>query len=232
MKILLIEDEERLAKNIVRFFEGENYSVNMALDGEEGLDLALSYNYDCIILDILLPGMNGFEICNFLRNEIQSDVPVILLTALGEVENKIEGFNLGADDYLSKPFDLRELHARVEALIRRNQLKRGLNISCGDLHINTKSQKAFCGDRIIELSKKEYLILEFFMRNPGTVFTREEIIDKLWGVGNEPKSNIVDVYIRYLRKKLEPCKMDDCIETVKGKGYRLNDEKVQDESKK
>jgi len=229
MKLLVIEDEEKLAKNIANFMEGEDFSVDMALDGEEGLDLALSSSYDCIILDILLPGMDGFEICSFLRNEMKSDIPIILLTALGEVENKIKGLNIGADDYLSKPFDLRELLARVKALIRRNQLKRGVTISCGKLRMNTKNQKAYYEDKFMELSKKEYLILELFMKNPGTVFTREEIIDRLWETGNEPRSNIVDVYVRYLRKKLEPFGIDHCIETAQGKGYRLNEEKVKNE---
>jgi DNA-binding response OmpR family regulator len=229
MKLLVIEDEEKLARNIVQFMEGEKFLVDMALNGEEGLDLALSNSYDCIILDVLLPGMDGFEVCTFLRNDMKSDIPIILLTALGEVENKIKGLNIGADDYLSKPFDLRELLARVEALIRRNQLKRGLSISCGKLKINTKSQKVYCGDEQIELSKKEYQILEFLMKNSGTVFSREDIIGRLWEIGNEPRSNIVDVYIRYLRKKLEPCGMEFCIETVQGKGYRLNEEKVNDE---
>lgn len=223
MKLLIIEDERKLSDNISDFLKGEGYSVDAAFDGEEGLDLALERSYDCIILDILLPGMDGLSLCKFLREEIKSTVPILMLTALGELDNRIEGLNSGADDYLPKPFDLHELLARIKALLRRANLRGGERIACGELVLDSRKQTVFCGERPIELSAREFSILELFMRNPGTVFTREEITDKIWESGYEPRSNIVDVYIRYIRKKLEALMLDHIIETVQGRGYRLRE---------
>ena len=223
MKLLIIEDERKLSDNISDFLKGEGYSVDAAFDGEEWLELALERSYDCIILDILLPGMDGLSLCKFLREEIKSTVPILMLTALGELDNRIEGLNAGADDYLPKPFDLHELLARIKALLRRANLRGGERIACGELVLDSRKQTVFYGERPIELSAREFSILELFMRNPGTVFTREEITDKIWESGYEPRSNIVDVYIRYIRKKLEALKLDHIIETVQGRGYRLRE---------
>jgi DNA-binding response OmpR family regulator len=224
MKLLIIEDERKLSDNISDFLKGEGYSVDAAFDGEEGLDLALERSYDCIILDILLPGMDGLSLCRFLREEIKSTVPILMLTALGELDNRIEGLNAGADDYLPKPFDLHELLARIKALLRRANLRGGEKIACGELLLDSRKQTVLYRERPIELSAREFSILELLMRNPGMVFTREEITDKIWESGYEPRSNIVDVYIRYIRKKLEALKLDHIIETVQGRGYRLREE--------
>lgn len=224
MKILVVEDNEKLAENIKKYLELEGFIVDLAYDGNEGLDLALSYNYDCIILDIILPGMSGIEICRFLRNEENSQVPILMLTALGSVENRVEGLNAGADDYMPKPFDLRELVARVRALIRRNQVVRQETLKYGDLVMNLQTREASCKGEPLNLSSKEFSLLELFMRNPGVVFSREQILDKLWESGFEPRSNIVDVYVLYLRKKLKPFDYDEKIETVHNIGYRLKKE--------
>ena len=223
MKLLIIEDERKLSDNISDFLKGEGYSVDAVFDGEEGLDLALERSYDCIILDILLPGMDGLSLCKFLREEIKSTVPILMLTALGELDNRIEGLNAGADDYLPKPFDLHELLARIKALLRRAQLRGGEKIACGELVLDSRKQTVLYRERPVELSAREFSILELLMRNPGTVFTREEITDKIWESGYEPRSNIVDVYIRYIRKKLEALMLDHIIETVQGRGYRLRE---------
>jgi len=224
VKILVVEDNKKLAENIKKYLELEGFIVDLAYDGNEGLDLALSYNYDCIILDIILPGMSGIEICRFLRDEEKSQVPILMLTALGSVENRVEGLNAGADDYMPKPFDLRELVARVRALIRRNQVVRQETLKYGDLVMNLQTREVSCKGEPLNLSSKEFSLLELFMRNPGVVFSREQILDKLWESGFEPRSNIVDVYVLYLRKKLKPFGYDEKIETVHNIGYRLKKE--------
>lgn len=203
MKILVVEDNKKLAENIKKYLELEGFIVDLAYDGNEGLDLALSYNYDCIILDIILPGMSGIEICRFLRDEEKSQVPILMLTALGSVENRVEGLNVGADDYMPKPFDLRELVARVRALIRRNQVVRQETLKYGDLVMNLQTREVSCKGEPLNLSSKEFSLLELFMRNPGVVFSREQILDKLWESGFEPRSNIVDVYCALPEKKAQ-----------------------------
>lgn len=221
MKLLVVEDERKLAENIARFLSKSGFTVDIALDGDEGLDLLLERDYDCLILDILLPGMNGLEICKYLREEVISSVPILILTAMGETNDRIEGLEAGADDYLSKPFDLRELLARIKALIRRNQLRGGVTVAYGKLELDSRRALFSFQGNPIDFSSREFSILELLMRNPGMVFSREEITGKIWDSDYEPRSNIVDVYIRYIRKKLEPLGLGDCIETVKGKGYKL-----------
>ncbi|CCU83959.1 MULTISPECIES: response regulator transcription factor [Mesotoga] len=221
MKLLVVEDEKKLLENVAAFLERKGFLVDTAQDAEDGLDLALERNYDCIILDVILPGMGGYEFCRFLREEIGSDVPIIIITALGEIDSRIKGLKIGADDYLPKPFDLRELEARVRALIRRNQLRSEPVIRYGPLTYDSRSGVFSCSKKELSLTSRESSILELFLRNPGTVFSREEITDKIWETGFESRSNIVDVYIRYIRRKLEAAGILDIIQTVPGKGYGL-----------
>jgi two-component system copper resistance phosphate regulon response regulator CusR len=220
MKILLIEDNEKLAKNIESFLTDKGYSVEIAYDGDSGLDLALEKNYSCILLDIILPGLNGFELSEFLRKE-EINSPILMLTALEDVDNKIKGFGAGADDYLSKPFDLRELFARIKALIRRNQLVKAEDLRVGKLTLNSKKREVFFDKKILKLSVKEFSILELFMKNPEIAFTRERIYEILWDNITNQKSNIIDVYVLYLRRKLKAVGCEDYIETIPGTGYRL-----------
>ncbi len=220
MKILLIEDNEKLAKNIESFLTEKGYSVEVAYDGDSGLDLALEKNYSCILLDIILPGLNGFELSEFLRKE-EINSPILMLTALEDVDNKIKGFGAGADDYLSKPFDLRELLARIKALIRRNQLVKAEDLRVGKLTLNSKKREVFFDKKALKLSVKEFSILELFMKNPEIAFTRERIYEILWDNITNQKSNIIDVYVLYLRRKLKTVGCEDYIETIPGTGYRL-----------
>ena len=221
MKLLIVEDEKRLLDNVVSFFERSGFLVDASQNAEEGLDLALERSYDCIVLDVLLPGMNGYEFCRFLREEMKSDVPIIIITALGEVDSRIEGLEIGADDYVPKPFDLRELEARVRALVRRNQLKIESIVQSGPLRYDSRKEVFTCSGGRLDLTSREVSIFALLFRNPGAVFSREEITDKIWETGFEPRSNIVDVYINYIRRKLESAGMYDVIETVPGKGYRF-----------
>jgi len=223
MRILIVEDEEKLCDNIALFLSNEGFTVDKALDGEEGLDLALENTYDCIVLDVLLPGLSGIEFCKFMRNEMSSNVPILMLTALGELEQRIEGLNAGADDYLPKPFDLRELLARINAIIRRNQTLSDGRVLYGELVLDSKRHLVHLRGEELELSAREFSILELFLRNPGRVFSREEITDRVWETGYESRSNIVDVYISYIRKKLENRGLKDLLETVPGFGYRLKE---------
>jgi DNA-binding response OmpR family regulator len=223
MRILIVEDEEKLCDNIALFLSNEGFTVDKALDGEEGLDLALENTYDCIVLDVLLPGLSGIEFCKFMRNEMSSNVPILMLTALGELEQRIEGLNAGADDYLPKPFDLRELLARINAIIRRNQTLSDGRVLYRELVLDSKRHLVHLRGEELELSAREFSILELFLRNPGRVFSREEITDRVWETGYESRSNIVDVYISYIRKKLENRGLKDLLETVPGFGYRLKE---------
>ncbi|AKI97970.1 response regulator transcription factor [Kosmotoga pacifica] len=219
MKILIVEDNERLAENIKAGFRAHGYLVDVATTGEAGLELALVTDYDVIVLDVMLPDISGFTFCASLREE--KATPVLMLTALGDIDNKLKGFSVGADDYLPKPFDFRELLARVEALIRRNQPDKSGELRYLELKMDLKARELRFGDKPIKLSAREFGILELFMRYPGTVFSREQIINKVWESHYEPKSNIVDVYILYLRNKLKPFGYDRYLETVSRIGYRL-----------
>ena len=171
---------------------------------------------------MLLPDISGFDFCKFIRDEEKSPVPILMLTALDDVDNRVRGLQMGADDYLPKPFDFRELMARTRALIRRSQLVHEDIIHFGSLSLDTSMREARCGENILKLSKREYDLLELFMRNPGIVFSRERLIEKVWNSSFEPQSNVVDVYILYLRNKLKPYFREDIIETIKNVGYRLS----------
>lgn len=223
MRILVVEDNEDLANSIKRGLEKEGYSVQLVFDGDKGLDMALEGNYDCIVLDVLLPGVDGFEFVQTLR-ETGVQTPVLMLTALDSVDDKITGLSSGADDYLTKPFDFRELLARVQSLIRRSHLLRGEVLSFKDIQLNCRTRKVTVKGAEVKLSRREFDLLELFMRDPNVVFSREEILERVWGNERETTSNVVDVYVLYLRSKLKPFGYDKFLETVPGIGYRLKTE--------
>ncbi|WP_041076894.1 response regulator transcription factor [Thermotoga caldifontis] len=220
MKILIVEDNEDLANSIRRGLEKEGYSVELAFDGDTGLDMALTESYDCIVLDVLLPGVDGFEFVRTLRDS-NIHTPVLMLTALDSVDDKITGLRNGADDYLTKPFDFRELLARVQSLIRRSHLLRGEVLKFKEMELNSKTRKVAIKGVELKLSRREFDLLELFMRDPNIVFSREEILERVWGNEKETRSNVVDVYVLYLRSKLKPFGYDRYLETVPGIGYRL-----------
>ncbi len=222
MRILIVEDEESLARNIQRLLMDEKYRAECALDGTRGLELALTEEYDLIILDVMLPGMDGFEIIRRLRRE-GLDVPVIMLTARDQIEDKVRGLDEGADDYLTKPFAVPELLARVRSLLRRKSEVSTSVMELGDLAIDTAAKLARFGDRNIVLTPKEYSILEFLFYNKNRVVSRLSIAEHVWGDQMDlfTMTNFVDVHIKNLRKKLGDGAR--YIQTVRGLGYMLKE---------
>ncbi|GHO94682.1 DNA-binding response regulator [Reticulibacter mediterranei] len=222
MHILVVEDEERLARLLRRILTGERHTVDLAHDGISGRDLALSNNYDAIILDVMLPGIDGMEICRQMRAE-QVTTPVLMLTARGAVEDRVTGLNVGADDYLVKPFVVKELVARVNALLRRRDRRFEMNahLSVSDLTLDLVSHEAHRAGRLIELTAKEYSLLEYLMRHPNQVLSRDQIISSVWGYDTEALSNVVDIYIHFLRDKVDKGFSHSLIKTVRGLGYKI-----------
>ncbi|MEW6572413.1 MAG: response regulator transcription factor [Bacillota bacterium] len=222
MRVLIIEDEHKIANSIKRGLEQEAYAVDAAYDGETGLDLALNEDYDVIILDLMLPKIDGVEVCRRLRKN-QVHTPILMLTAKGQLNDKVEGLNAGADDYLVKPFAFAELLARVRALTRRPRNSIGSILTVEDLSLNTLTFEVKRGDKSIELSKKEYALLEYLMRNPGRILTKDQIINHVWDYDADILPNTVEVYIGYLRNKIDkPFKgRPPLIHTVRGFGYRI-----------
>lgn len=221
MRILLVEDEEYMAQAVTQVLEKNNYTVDLAHDGEYGLDCALSGIYDIIILDIMLPGRSGLEILKTLRQE-KIAVPVLLLTAKSETEDKVTGLDLGADDYLTKPFEMQELLARLRVLARRKQeitVQSGYEF--GDLLLNPYTLSLFCGSQSFKLTLKESQLLEMLMDARGGVISKDRIIEKVWGFDSEAEDRHVEVYISFLRKKLKALGANTSIETVRGIGYAL-----------
>ncbi len=215
MHILIIEDQKKLAENVKQFLELEQYVVSVALDGREGFEKAMTQEFDLIILDINLPGMDGYVICSLLRQE-KKNVPILMLTARAKQQEIVHGLNIGADDYLAKPFDLDELLARVRALLRRNAKERRPVLDAGDVSLDTNTQVVTRKGKKVDLSPKEYALLEFLLRNKGVVQDRPRIIEHVWGGRDELLfSQTVDVHVAYLRRKLGK----SVIETVAGKGY-------------
>lgn len=223
MYTLLVEDERRLAQLVRRVLEEEGHTVDVAHDGEEGLQMAIDGTHDVIILDVMLPHIDGFEVCrNLRRNRV--DTPILLLTALDSVEDRVRGLDAGADDYLPKPFAFQELLARLRALGRRRvQARDPDEIAVNDLVLDLRRRRAKRNGRIIELSPKEFSLLEFLMRNQGRVVTRTQILDHLWGYDYATDSNLVDVYVAYLRRKVDKNESHKLIRTVRGVGYALGD---------
>jgi two-component system response regulator MprA len=220
-RILIIEDDEGISKVLRRALVYEGYQVDTALDGESGLNLNRDNHPDLVVLDWMLPGMDGLEVCRRLR-EIGS-VPILMLTAKEALEDRIHGLDAGADDYMVKPFELDELLARVRALLRRTQVERAPVLTFGDLSLDTSTRQATRKTRVIMLTAKEYDLLELFMRHPRQVLTRELIFDRVWGYDFGGESNVLDVYIRYLRQKLETQGENRLIHTVRSVGYVLRE---------
>jgi len=221
--ILVVEDERRLAQVIRKVLEEEGHTIDVAYDGEDGLAMAMDGSHDVIVLDILLPGMDGLEVCRALRAN-RVDTPVLLLTALDAVEDRVRGLDAGADDYLPKPFAFQELLARLRALGRRRvQAREPDQIQVGDLVLDLRRRRAQRARKTIELSPKEFALLEFLMRNEGRVVTRTQILDHVWGYEYSPDSNLVDVYVTYLRRKIDRGHQHKLIRTVRGAGYALED---------
>jgi heavy metal response regulator len=222
MKILLVEDERKVASFIKRGLEEEHFTVDVAYDGESGEFMALTSEYDLIILDILLPKKNGFEVLKSLRaNGIQT--PILILTAKGSIDDKVEGLNSGADDYLTKPFAFAELIARIRSLLRRTSSEKSNIIKVADLELDTVKHIAKRGEKIIELTAREYSLLEYFMRNKGRVLTRTMIAEHIWDYHFDTGSNIIDVYVRRLRKKIDEGFPKKLIHTIRGVGYIIKE---------
>jgi DNA-binding response OmpR family regulator len=223
MYILVVEDERRLAQIVRRVLEEEGHTVDLAYDGEEGLAIASDGSHDVIVLDILLPAMDGLEVCRTLRRN-RVDTPVLLLTALSEIEDRVRGLDAGADDYLAKPFAFQELLARIRALGRRKvQAREPTRLEVDGLSLDLRRRRAERDGRIIELSPKEFSLLEFLMRNEGRVITRTQMLDHVWGYDYATDSNLVDVYMAYLRRKVDRADDSKLIRTVRGVGYAIGD---------
>ncbi|EGT3616856.1 response regulator transcription factor [Clostridium perfringens] len=216
-KILMVEDEENISDFVKMELEYEGYNVTVESDGREGLNKALENDYDLIILDIMLPNMNGFEICRRLKRE--KDTPVIMLSAKDSVMDKVNGLQIGADDYLAKPFAIEELLARIEVVFRREQRKESMMVNFKDLVINKESRTVTKNGEDILLTNKEYELLMLLIANKDKVVPRDEILNEIWGYDYEPETNVTDVYIRYLRTKLDPKDKEKYIKTVRSVGY-------------
>jgi len=222
-RVLVVEDEKKVASFIKRGLEEENYAVDVAHEGEEGLYMAETNPYDLILMDLMLPKMDGLEIINKLR-EKDIFVPVLCLTAKDKVEDIVKGLDSGSDDYLTKPFAFAELLARVRALLRRGIKDRGAEIHFADLRLDPVAHKVWRGDKEIDLTAKEYALLEYFIRNPNQVLTRTQIAEHVWDYTFDSFTNIIDVYVNYLRKKVDRDFDKKLIHTVRGVGYILQEE--------
>ncbi len=223
MRVLIVEDEIKLAALIQRGLRQEGYAADVAHTGEEGAWMAEATDYDAIVLDVMLPGMDGFELCRRLRaGGVWS--PVLMLTARDAVEDRIAGLDTGADDYLTKPFSFAELLARLRALARRGPVERPAVLEVGSLRLDPATRQVRRNGTEIHLSAKEFALLETFMRRPGQVLSRFDLLEHAWDYSYENRSNVVDVYVRYLREKVDRPFGAGSIETVRGAGYRLRPE--------
>jgi two-component system, OmpR family, response regulator len=221
MRILVVEDEAKMAGLIRRGFREEGLATDVAGKGEDALWMAEATDYDAVVLDVMLGGIDGFETCRRLRSG-GVRAPVLMLTARDSVEDRIAGLDGGADDYLIKPFSFAELLARLRALVRRGPVERPTVLQVGDLQLDPATRIARRGDTDIDLSAKEFALLEAFMRHPGQVLSRYQLLERAWDRDYESRSNLVDVYVRYLREKLDRPFGVESIETVRGVGYRLH----------
>lgn len=219
-RILLMEDEKAVASFIRRGLKEENYSVDLAKDGEEALSLAKNYSYDLAILDVMVPKKNGFEVLEQLRQQ-KKTFPIIFLTAKDALEDKVKGLNIGADDYLTKPFEFDELLARIRALLRRPQSEKVSVLTVADLKVDLSTQKVYRGNKEIDLTSKEYALLTYMMRYPDQVITRTKLSEQLWDMYFDSFSNVIDVQIARLRKKIDQGFKKKLIQTIRGRGYKL-----------
>lgn len=225
MKILLVDDEKQLLNALSEILKKNKYLVDTACDGEQGLDLALTYDYDVIVLDVLMPKMNGFEVVkNIRQNKVST--PILMLSAKSEVSDKIEGLNYGADDYLSKPFDVQELLARIKALSRRKSEFTGDVLTFCDIKFDRNSCEISKDGRKIKLGKKEFQILEILMLNSGKPVKKESMIEKVWGYDTEAEYNTIEVYLSFIRKKIEAIGSKVEIKSIRGVGYTLEKKDV------
>ena len=222
MRILLIEDEIKLAAFIKRGLVAERYAVDVANDGRTGLELAQTYQYDLILLDLMLPGMDGGEVLRRIRKE-NSSVPVLILSARGSVQDKVSHMETGADDYLTKPFAFAEFLVRIKALMRRGPVNRASTVRIADLELDRLSQRVKRGGQCIDLTCKEYALLEYLMSNAGRVLSRNMIIEHVWDQSFDGITNIVDVYIRHLRNKVDTGHEPKLLKTVRGVGYTIRE---------
>lgn len=218
MRILIVEDEKKVAAFIKKGLEEETYAVDIATDGEEGFHLGEQNQYDLIILDLMLPKINGLDILSRLRSQ-KIDTPILLLTAKDSVEDKVEGLNQGADDYLTKPFAFSELLARIRVLLRRGKAESKTTLEISDLTLNLVSHKVSRGNEEIELTGKEYSLLEYFMRNQEKVLTRTMIAEHVWDYNFDTFTNVIDVYVNHLRKKIDKNFSNKLLHTLRGVGY-------------
>jgi len=220
VRILVVEDEPKLADLLARGLREEGHAADVATEGEQALWMAQAAPFDAIVLDVMLPGIDGFEVCRRLRaSEVWA--PVLMLTARDAVEDRVSGLDAGADDYLVKPFAFDELLARLRALTRRAPTERPTMVEVADLRLDPAAHRAWHAGVELDLSAKEFALLELFMRNPGVVLSRGQLLDGAWDMSFERRSNIIDVYVRYLRGKIGR----DSIDTVRGRGYRLREPK-------
>jgi two-component system, OmpR family, response regulator len=222
VRVLIVEDQAKLAALLARGLREEGHAADVAERGEDALWMAAAAPYDVVVLDLMLPGIDGFETCRRLR---QSDIwtPVLMLTARDAVDDRVAGLDAGADDYLAKPFAFDELLARLRALARRAPAERPVAVEVGDLRLDPAAHRAWRGGAELDLSAKEFAMLELLMRRPGIVLTRSQLLEGAWDMSYERRSNIVDVYIRHLREKIDRPFGSDTIETVRGVGYRLKE---------
>jgi two-component system OmpR family response regulator len=220
MNVLVVEDEVKMAALVRRGLSEQGLTVDIAATGEEAIGMARASTYDAIVLDVMLPGIDGFETCRHLRADgVWS--PVLMLTARGALEDRVAGLDGGADDYLVKPFSFVELLARLRALVRRGQSERPTIVEVGDLRLDPASHQVWRGETEIELSAREFTLLEVFMRRPGHVLNRSQLLEQAWEYDYEHRSNIIEVYVRYLRLKIDQPFGVRSLETVRGAGYRL-----------
>jgi len=220
MKILVVEDDKKIASFVEKGLKEQGYVVDLCHDGDSALDRARMETYDCIVLDIMLPGRDGLSILRTLRQERRS-VPVILVTARTALDERVEGLNLGADDYIAKPFYVEELVARINAVTRRASGEPLNVLKTGDLVLDLITREVRRKEQSIDLTSREFNLLELLLRSPGRVYTRTQILEHVWGVDFDPQTNVVDVYIRRLRKKIDLEGTPSLIETVRGVGYRI-----------
>ena len=223
MRVLVVEDELRMAALLKRGLAEEGYAVDVASTGPDALWHATEFDYDTVLLDVMLPGMSGIEVCRQLR-ERKRWVPVLMLTARDAISDRVRGLDVGADDYLVKPFSFDELSARVRALIRRGAVERPVELQVADLRLDPAARRAWRGEVELELSSKEYALLRLFLGHPGQVLTRTQILEHVWDYAYDGGSNVVDQYVLYLRRKIDRPFHVQQLDTVRGAGYRLREE--------
>lgn len=220
MRILIIEDELAISRILERGLRAHGHQVIQAETGEDGIILAEDHTVDLVILDIALPGLNGHQVLQRIRGS-RAALPVLMLTARDDLKNKVDALNAGADDYLTKPFAFEELLARIRAITRRHDQSESSQIVAGDLRLDLLAQRAWRGEELIKLSQREFALLEYFMRHPRQVLSRAQILSAVWDYDFDPESNIVDVYVLYLRNKIDEPQAPSLISTVRGAGYRF-----------